>query len=59
LVEAPRKSLGRGLWGVGERMGDVIQGAIQNPGGAGWRIAPAAAPQRNPPPNEAEPMDDD
>jgi outer membrane protein assembly factor BamB len=34
LVEAPRKTLGRGLWGVARRMGDRIQGAIQNPGGA-------------------------
>jgi hypothetical protein len=34
LVEAPRKTLGRGLWGVGRRMGDLIQGAIQNPSGA-------------------------
>jgi hypothetical protein len=33
LVETPRKTLGTGLWGVARRMGDRIQGAIQNPGG--------------------------
>jgi hypothetical protein len=35
LVEAPRKSLGRGLWGVGRRMGNVLQDVLQNPGRAG------------------------
>jgi outer membrane protein assembly factor BamB len=34
LVEAPRKTLGRGLWGITRRMGDLIQEEIQNPGGA-------------------------
>jgi hypothetical protein len=33
LVEAPRKTLGRGLWGITRRMGDLIQEEIQNPGG--------------------------
>jgi outer membrane protein assembly factor BamB len=35
LVEAPRKSLGRGLWGVTRRMGSVLQDVIQNSGGQG------------------------
>jgi hypothetical protein len=46
LVEAPRKSLGRGLWGVGQRMGDVIQGAIRNPAGTAWPL-PAAEAERD------------
>ena len=33
LVEAPRKSLGRGLWGVTRRMGSVLQDAIQKSSG--------------------------
>ncbi len=33
LVEAPRKSLGRGLWGVTRRMGNALQDALKNPGG--------------------------
>ncbi len=33
LVEAPRKSLGRGLWGVTRRMGSVLQDVLQNSGG--------------------------
>jgi outer membrane protein assembly factor BamB len=37
LVEAPRKSLGRGLWGVTQRMGDMLQGAMQDPSGKKWR----------------------
>jgi len=32
LVEAPRKSLGRGLWGVGRRMGNALQDVLKNPG---------------------------
>lgn len=28
LVEAPRKSLGRGLWGVGRRMGSALQDVL-------------------------------
>jgi hypothetical protein len=35
LVEAPRKSLGRGLWGVTRRMGSVLQDVIQNTGRPG------------------------
>ena len=38
LVEAPRKSLGRGLWGVGRRMGSVLQDVLQNPGRAGQGV---------------------
>jgi outer membrane protein assembly factor BamB len=34
LVEAPRKSLGRGLWGVTRRMGSVLQDVIQNSSGS-------------------------
>jgi outer membrane protein assembly factor BamB len=37
-VEAPRKSLGRGLWGVGQRMGSVIQGVIRDPTGTNWPL---------------------
>jgi outer membrane protein assembly factor BamB len=44
LVEAPRKTLGRGLWGVARRMGDRIQGAIQNPGGAQGQDDPSQSP---------------
>jgi outer membrane protein assembly factor BamB len=33
LVEAPRKSLGRGLWGVTRRMGSALQDVIQKSGG--------------------------
>ena len=55
LVEAPRKSLGRGLWGVGRRMGSVIQDVIQNPGGAGrGSNAPNAAGD-----DPTEQLDDD
>ncbi len=55
LVEAPRKSLGRGLWGVGRRMGSVIQDVIQNPGGAGrGSNAPNAAGD-----DQIEQLDDD
>jgi hypothetical protein len=35
LVEAPKKSGGGGLWDVGRRMTDLIQGAIHNPAGSG------------------------
>jgi hypothetical protein len=35
LVEAPRKTLGRGLWGVTRRMGTALQDVIQNAGGSG------------------------
>lgn len=35
LVEAPRKSLGRGLWGVTRRMGSVLQDVIQKTGRPG------------------------
>jgi hypothetical protein len=55
LVEAPRKSLGRGLWGVGRRMGSVIQGVIQDPAGTNWPLRvsePAGAPAE-------EQLDDD
>jgi hypothetical protein len=55
LVEAPRKSLGRGLWGVGRRMGSVIQGVIQDPGGTNWPL-PAS---ENADGGEEESHDDD
>lgn len=32
LVEAPRKSLGRGLWGVGRRMGSALQDVLKSSG---------------------------
>lgn len=35
LVEAPRKSLGRGLWGVGRRMSSALQEVLKNPGRSG------------------------
>lgn len=38
LVEAPRKSLGRGLWGVGRRMGSVIESVIKDPAGTNWPL---------------------
>ncbi|MGD9636559.1 MAG: hypothetical protein AB7U97_24965, partial [Pirellulales bacterium] len=34
LVEAPRKSFGRGLWGVGRRMSNALQEVLKNPGGS-------------------------
>jgi hypothetical protein len=53
LVEARRKSSGRGLWGVGS----VIQGVIQNPGRANW---PMPAPNRAPDAaQQQQPLDDD
>jgi outer membrane protein assembly factor BamB len=54
-VEAPRKSLGRGLWGVGRRMGSVIQGVIKDPAGTNWPL-PASG---NADGSEEEPHDDD
>jgi hypothetical protein len=48
-VEAARRSLGRGLWEVGRRMGDVLQEALQNPGGTIWPVpASKPMPQRAP-----------
>ena len=55
LVEAPRKSLGRGLLGVGRRIGSVIQGVIQDPSGTNWPL-PAS---ENADGNEVESHDDD
>jgi hypothetical protein len=43
-IEAPRKNLGRGLWGVTQRMGDAIQGAIEDPAGNPWREADVQPP---------------
>lgn len=57
-VEAARKSLGRGLWDVGRRMGDVLQDALQNPGGTIWPD-PASHPQQNQPPGGQNLFDDD
>jgi hypothetical protein len=54
-VEAPRKSLGRGLWGVGQRMGNVIQGVIRDPAGTNWPL-PASG---NADDGEDESHDDD
>ena len=56
LVEAPRKSLGRGLWGVGRRMGKRIQDVIQKSGGANGR-GPSVGP--NAAGDEAENSTDD
>ena len=44
LVEAPRKSLGRGLWGVTRRMGNALQDVIQKSGGTNreWDVANGA-----------------
>ncbi len=43
-VEAPRKSLGRGLWGVGQRMGSIIQDKIRDPTGTNWPLRASGNP---------------
>jgi hypothetical protein len=43
LVEQDRKSLGRSLWEVGQKMGDALQEALRNPGGTIWPV-PASKP---------------
>lgn len=56
-VEAARKSLGRGLWDVGRKMGDVIQEAWQNPGGTIWPV-PASNPLQAPLQGQADSDDE-
>jgi hypothetical protein len=41
LVEAPRKSQGRGLWSIGQRMGSAIQDVMQDPDGIQWSVEQA------------------
>jgi hypothetical protein len=53
-VEAPRDNSQRGLWGIGQRMGSAIQGALQNPP-AVEDARPAAPPGQNRNPAPAAP----
>jgi hypothetical protein len=46
-VEAPRTSRGEGLMGVGRRMGEMIQGVIQDPRGRNWRPPASQGPGGN------------
>jgi hypothetical protein len=51
LVEAPRKSSGGGLLGVGRQVGNMIQSVIQDPNRANWpRPAPDPARDTQPQP---------
>jgi hypothetical protein len=57
LVELPRKTLGRGLWGVGRRMTDLIQEKIQNQGGSNPQDG-SAQPADNGADTTPDPADD-
>jgi hypothetical protein len=58
-IEAPRKGSGSGLLGVGQRMGEAIQGVIQNPGGTKWPLPESEQNGGGNENNGDDPSDDD
>jgi outer membrane protein assembly factor BamB len=58
-VEAARRDSGGGLLGVAERMGQAIQGAIQNPAGTKWNLPASEMNRRRGNRNDGGADDDD